>query len=74
MLKELEWVHSKLSNDEVMRIILTRDGWEITVDKTDLVGQFNGCFRIVRANGKITSVNPDQVAMICTMNKRSILL
>ena len=37
MLKELEWVHSKLSNDEVMRIILTRDGWEITVDKTYII-------------------------------------
>ena len=74
MLKELCWIHSKLSNDECMRIILTRDGWEVTVDKTDLVGIFNDCFRIVRKNGKITSINPDQVALVCTLNKRSVLL
>ena len=70
MIKELLWMHSKLSNDECMRIILTRNEWEITADKTDLVGEFNGAFRIVRANGKITSVNPSEVAMVCTMTKK----
>ena len=74
MLQELCWIHSKLSKDEVMRIILTREGWEITSDKTDLVGIFNDTFRIVRANGRITSVNPDAVAMVCTMKKESVLL
>ena len=74
MLNELCWMHSKLTKEECMRIILTRNDWEITCDKTDLVAKFNGCFRIIRANGKVVSINPDNVAMICTMNKRSILL
>lgn len=74
MLEELKWMHSKLTNDECMRIVLTREGWEIHCDKTDLVGEFNGCFRIVRANGRITSVNPNEVAMICTMSKWSASL
>ena len=69
MIKELLWIHSKLTKEECMRIILTRNDWEITADKTDLVGEFNGCFRIVRANGKITSINPDNVAAVCTMTK-----
>ena len=65
MIEELQFIHSKLSKDECMRIILTREGWEITVDKTDLVGVFNGCFRIVRKNGRIVSINPDNVAAVC---------
>ena len=72
MIQELQWIHSKLANDECMRIILSRERWEITCDKTDLVGPFNDCFRIVRANGKITSINPEHVIAICTM-KRSVL-
>lgn len=48
---------------------MTRDGWEIYVDKTDIVGVFHDCFRIVRHNGRIVSVNPDHVAMVCTMDK-----
>ena len=74
MIKELLWMHSKLSNEECMRIVLTRDNYEIHCDKTDLVGEFNGAFRIVRANGRIVSINPSNVAMVCTMSKRSILL
>ena len=74
MLEELCWMHSKLTKEECMRIVLTRDNWEVHVDKTDLVGIFNNCFRIVRANGRIVSINPDNVAMACTMNKRSVLL
>ena len=74
MLQELCWIHSKLSSEEVMRIVLTRENYEIHVDKTDLVGIFNNCFRIVRKDGRIASINPEQVAMVCTMNKRSVLL
>ena len=69
MLEELCWMHSKLSKDECMRIVLTVKGWEIHCDKTDVVNVFNGAFRIVRANGRVTSVNPEQVAMVCTMKK-----
>ena len=74
MLTELCWIHSRLSKDEVMRIVLVRNNWEITVSKDDIVGKFNGCFRIVRKNGGIVSVNPSNVAMVCTMPKRSVLL
>lgn len=71
MLEELCWTHARISTDECMRIILTRDNWEVRCDKTDIVGIFNGCFRIVRSNGRIVSINPEQVAMVCTMPKGS---
>ena len=74
MIEEIQWLHSRLANDECMRLILSREGWEIHVDKTDLIGPFNDAFRIVRANGKITSVNPEHVIAVCTMKKRSVLL
>ena len=73
MLKELQFIHSKLTKDQCMRVILTREGWDIMVDKTDLIGAFNGTFRIIRANGNITSINPNEVVAICTMEKRSVL-
>ena len=74
MIEEMKWIHSKISKDECMRIVLTRQNYEIHCDKTDLVGEFNGAFRIVRANGRIVSINPEQVAMVCTISKRSVLL
>ena len=74
MIQEILWMHSRLKKDECMRIILTVTSWEIHCDKTDLVGEFNGCFRIVRANGRIVSINPSEIAMVCTMSKGSILL
>ena len=73
MLKELCWMHSKLTKNECMRIIMTVPDWEIHADKTDIVGEFNGCFRIVRANGRIVSINPDNVALMCTMKKEASL-
>ena len=74
MLEELLWLHSKLNNEECMRIILSVKDWTIYCDKTDLVGEFNGCFRIVRSNGRIISINPSQVIMASTISKRSALL
>ena len=73
MLKELIIIHSRITKDECMRIVLTRDDYVIHVDKTDLVGEFNNCFRIIRANGRIVSINPDQVAMVSTMPKEAYL-
>lgn len=74
MLQEVLWMHSRINKNECMRIVLTVKGWEIHCDKTDLVGEFNGCLRIVRANGRIVTINPEQIVMVCTMNKESVLL
>ena len=74
MIEELKFVHSRLTSKQCMRIILTRKDWEVHCDKTDLVGEFNGCFRIIRANGRIVTINPTHVVMVCTMNKDSVLL
>ena len=73
MMQELLWIHQKLTKDECMRIVLTRDDYTIHVDKTDLVGEFNGCFRIVRSNGRIVSINPATVAMVSTLKKEAYL-
>ena len=56
-----------------MRIVLTREDYVIHVDKTDLVNEFNNCFRIIRNNGRIVSINPDHVAMVSTMKKEAYL-
>ena len=58
--------------DECLRIIMLRDNWEIRVDKTDLLGEFNGALRIVRADGRITSINPEAIALVCTQRRSQI--
>ena len=73
MLDRIFWLHGKLSKDQVMRIILSRENWEVTIDKTDLIKSDDGCLTILRANGNIMVINPDHVVTICTM-KRSVLL
>lgn len=69
MIKELTFLHSKLNHEECLRIILLRNDWEITVDKTDILGEFNGMIRIVRASGRLVSINPNAIAVVCTMRK-----
>ncbi len=49
-------------------------GWEITIDKTDILKSDDNMLTILRAKGGITVVNPNEIIMICTMSKRSVLL
>lgn len=73
MLQELLFIHTRLQEDECMRIILTRNDWEIHVNNDELVTAGNGCFRIIRKNGNITSINPDQVACVCVAKRGALL-
>ena len=72
MITEILFLHSRINKDECLRIIMLRDNWEIRVDKTDLLGKFNGALRIVRADGRITSINPEAIALVCTQRRSQI--
>ena len=72
MITEILFLHSRINKDECLRIIMLRDNWEIHVDKTDLLGEFNGTLRIVRADGRITSINPEAIALVCTQRRSQI--
>ena len=73
MLGELLFLHTRLQDDECMRIILTREGWEIHVNNDELVTVGNGCFRIIRKNRNITSINPNEVACVCIAKRGALL-
>jgi hypothetical protein len=73
MIDRIFWLHSKLSKDQCVRIVLTRENWEVTIDKTDVLKSDDGQLTILRANGNITVINPEYVIMICTMRKGVIL-
>ena len=73
MIEEIKFLHSRLTPDEVLRVVLTRNDWEVNIDKTDLLNDFNGVIRVVRKDGRITSINPSAVAMVCTMKRRAYL-
>ena len=72
MITEILFLHTRINKDECLRIIMLRDNWEIRVDKTDLLGEFNGALRIVRADGRITSINPEAIALVCTQRRSQI--
>ena len=71
MLSNLCYIHSKLSKDEVMKVILP-DDCAITCDKTDIVKKSGTCFQIFRADGRIISINAPQVIMAYS-TRRSLL-
>lgn len=75
MLTEIKNLHTQLNHDECIRVILARDNYEVHIDRTDILKTTkSGMLRIARKDGRITSVNPSFIVMVCTINKRSVLL
>ena len=74
MLDRIFWLHSRINHEECIRIVMSVKGWEITIDKTDILKSDDNMLTILRAKGGITVVNPNEIIMICTMSKRSVLL
>ena len=70
MIYEILNMHSQINHNEVIRLILNRNGWEITIDKTDILKVTDtGMLRIIRANGNLTSANPAHIALACISTK-----
>lgn len=74
MIDRVFWLHSRIKHDECIRVIMSVKGWEITIDKTDILKSDDNMLTILRANGRIMVINPDEIILACTMNKRSVLL
>jgi hypothetical protein len=74
MLDRVFWLHSRINHEECIRVVMSVKGWEITIDKTDILKSDDNMLTILRAKGGITVVNPNEIIMICTMSKRSVLL
>lgn len=72
MLNELCHLHSKLNPDQMLKIVFAED-MHVLCDKTDLVRKSDNCFRIMRANGRIVTVNPSRVMYVCTVSKGGVL-
>ena len=72
MLDRIFFLHSKITKDQVVRIVLVRENWEVQISKSDLIKSDDNMITIFRANGNITVVNPNHVIMACTMDKRSV--
>ena len=70
MLNEIENLHGQINHNQVVRLILIRDGWETIIDKTDLIKITDtGMLRIIRARGGLTIVNPDHIILACISPK-----
>ena len=73
MIDRIFWLHSKLNKDQLLRIVLSRENWEITINKSDLLKSDDNMLTIFRANGNITVINPAHVVVICTMKREAYL-
>lgn len=69
MIHEIQFHLDRLADNEELRIVLIRKDWEIHVDNKALIHQTDGMIRIVRSNGRVVSINPSQIMMLCTMKK-----
>ena len=66
MINEIKNLHNQIPKDQLIRVILNVENFEIAIAPEDVIKETNsGMLRIIRANGNITSVNPEHIAMIC---------
>lgn len=73
MIDRIFWLHSKLTKHQQLRIVLSRENWEVNVDKSDLLKSDDNMLTIFRANGNITVINPEHIVVICTMKRGALL-
>ena len=74
MLTEIKNLHTQIDHDHMVRIILTRPNLEVSIGKDDIIRVTqSGMLRIVRANGNITSINPEYIVMVCPMKRGALL-
>ena len=70
MISEILNMHSQINHNEQVRLILSRNDWETVIGKTDIIKVTDtGMLRIIRANGKLTSVNPTHIVLACISEK-----
>lgn len=74
MIDQLHKLHSKLSHEDCVRIVLSVKGWEIMCDKTDILRFVEDLIIIVRKSGRTVVIDSNEIIMMCTMSKRSVLL
>ena len=65
----IETMKMTLPKDRVIRVVLLRNDWEITIKKTDNIWEDNdGKLLIIeRENGNRVLINIDHISMVCTM-------
>lgn len=74
MIDEIKLQRKQSSKDEVIRVILIRDNWEVTINHDDMIHTTEtGMLRIVRANGRLTSINPEHICMVYTTKRGAFL-
>ena len=70
MIYEILNMHSQINHQQQVRLILIRNDWETVIGKTDIIKITDtGMLRIVRANGNLTSVNPEHIVLACISSK-----
>ena len=74
MLTEIKNLRTQIGHDQMVRVILTRPNLEVSIGRDDIIKVTqSGMLRIVRANGNITSINPEYIAMVCPMKRGALL-
>ena len=73
MIDRVFWMFSKLPRDRQMRVILSREGWEVLIDDEDKLSADDNCITIYRKNGNLVVINPEHIVMLCTIKKGAFL-
>ena len=65
----IKTMHMGLTDDRVIRIVLLRNDWEVTIKASDDIWDDNdGKLLIIEhENGRRAIINIDHISMVCTM-------
>ena len=65
----IQTMHMGLTDDRVIRIVLLRNDWEVTIKASDDIWDDNdGKLLIIEhENGRRAIINIDHISMVCTM-------
>jgi hypothetical protein len=61
-------MHSTLPEDKIIRLVLLRNDWELSIKKTDNLYQDGNILIIEHMNGNRVIVNIDHITFACPMN------
>jgi hypothetical protein len=67
MYEHIQFLHHTLSHDCVIRLVLLRNDWELSIKKTDNIYKDGSCLIIEHKNGNRVIVNMEHITFACTM-------
>ena len=72
LIHEIENLHKQINHDQLIKVVV--NNMDVIIAKDDIIHTTpTGMVRIVRANGNITSINPEFIVLCCIVRRGAYL-